>query len=300
MKVLILGGSGNLGATLASIAESQGHTVRLTFRRHAPSYVGGLESVQWDAMQGPPPADLRGFQPDAVVHSIATINPDDCETHPAQARRVNAQSVDDTVKFMEPRYLVYISSDYVFDGSQGGYTPQTSPNPINTYGRTKVEGESFALGAPRCLIVRTALFGAGLAVAPTTRWERQLDDLISGKLVTLTHDQVGTPLWTHTLATLIMRLVEVRHEGVVHAAGPEIVSKAQLMRRLALRVGITDPPIRAVSTSSLRPLARRPLNVSLVPSEVVRSTIEYPQSLDDDLDRYARALWPVPRAGTGA
>ena len=286
MKLLVLGGTGNLGATLCALARERGHAITATFNRRAPA-LAGVRWLKWDVAADPPPPVLRTHAADVVVHCVAIINPDVCEREPAKARRVNAESVRHAAALAGDGHLVYISSDYVFDGMRGNYGEDETPAPVNVYGQTKLLGEHYGREAARYLIVRLALFGAGLPVLPPTRTEEQLATLRRGEEVTLASDQVGTPLWSNTAAALLMELIERGALGVVQAAGPEPIAKDALLRRLAAVVGIAAPRVRCVRTSELKPVAPRPLNVALRASALVRALPRYPASLETDLGRYA-------------
>lgn len=228
-----------------------------------------------------------------VVHCVAIINPDVCERDPLLAQAVNAESVRWAVELAGAGRLVYVSSDYVFDGRIGGYTEKHPPAPVNVYGETKRRGEEYALGAARPLVARLALFGAGLPVLPRTRIEDQLLVLSRGEEVTAATDQIGTPLWANTAAAVLLRLIENGVSGIVHAAGQEAVSKAGLLDRLAACAGIQHPQVRGLPTADLKPAAPRPLNVALRPSPSVTALPEYPPWLDAECQRYCASLLPV-------
>jgi dTDP-4-dehydrorhamnose reductase len=222
-----------------------------------------------------------------VVHCVAIINPDTCQRQPDGARLVNAESVREAAALAGNGRLVYVSSDYVFDGRQGGYREQDSPGPVNVYGETKLLGEEHAREARQWLIARLALFGAGLPGLPPTRTEEQLAALRRGEEVVVACDQIGTPLWANTAAALLLELSERGTAGAVHVAGPEAVSKEALLRRLALVTGVPSARIRGVPTTELRPLAPRPLNVGLRASAAVAGLSQYPTTLEAELSRYA-------------
>jgi dTDP-4-dehydrorhamnose reductase len=286
---LVLGGSGNLGATLCARARERGHDVLATCNQRAPA-LEGVRWVKWNVADSPPPAELGTWAAAVVVHCVAIIHPDTCQRQPDRARLVNAESVREAAALAGNGRLVYVSSDYVFDGRQGGYREEDSPGPVNVYGETKLLGEQHARQARQWLIARLALFGAGLPGLPPTRTEEQLASLRRGEEVTVAADQVGTPLWTHTAAALLLELIERGATGVVHAAGPEPVSKETLLRRLAIAAGIASPQVRGVPTAELRPPAPRPLNVSLRASAMVTGLAAYPRTLAEDLRRYAALL----------
>ena len=132
--------------------------------------------------------------------------------------------------------VLYVSTDYVFDGAKrGAYTESDEPDPINAYGRTKLAGErATALATKRSFIVRTSwLFGPGGG----NFVETMLRLGQGGGPVVVVHDQVGCPTYTGHLAAGLVRLLDTESFGIHHMAG-----QGQL---LLVRVRDGDlPPVR--------------------------------------------------------
>jgi len=86
-----------------------------------------------------------------------------CEEDPETCTRVNAACVEDISKYCSGK-IIYISTDYVFDGKRGQYTTKDEPNPTTVYGVSKLEGERLTLKNPKNLVVRTSgVYGEGCA-----------------------------------------------------------------------------------------------------------------------------------------
>jgi dTDP-4-dehydrorhamnose reductase len=289
MRILVLGGSGNLGEAITNRALARGNDVAWTFSSLPTGSVPG-SAFQWNVLDGFPPADLQAFRPDIVIHAIAIIDPDACEKEPERAFRINADSVRIALEALQPRYFIYISSDYVFDGIAGNNWADSNLNPINRYGLTKQQGEIFTRAAAQWLIVRTSMFGSASA-GRITRTEQMLLALSQGKEIAAASDQIGTPMWTSTVADLIVELAERQRQGIAHLAGPEAISKADLARRLADRAEIRSSRILPTCSSRLRSITPRPLNVSLIPSDDVMALAGYPKSLEAEVQHYVDAVW---------
>ncbi|KAF3038595.1 hypothetical protein E8E11_004632 [Didymella keratinophila] len=92
---------------------------------------------------------LDDVKPDVVVHCAANRFPDSCSANPAAARNINEQASRALAEATVARgkFLIYISTDYVFSGRQGEapYKASSAPDPPNVYGRTKLEGERAVL-----------------------------------------------------------------------------------------------------------------------------------------------------------
>jgi S-adenosylmethionine synthetase len=92
---------------------------------------------------------LDSVKPDVVVHCAANRFPDSCTADPEAAKRLNVDSSRALAGATTARgiFLIYISTDYVFSGKRGEapYKPDSSPNPPNMYGQTKLDGERAVL-----------------------------------------------------------------------------------------------------------------------------------------------------------
>jgi dTDP-4-dehydrorhamnose reductase len=153
------------------------------------------------------------------------------------------------------KYLVQISTDFVFDGTAGPYSEDSPVSPLsdqlNWYGWTKSEGERLvAQRSPNALILRIA-FPYRTAFPHKVDFARwMLARYQEGKLPPLFSDQQITPTWvpdvTRALATLIPR----RTSGILHVASPEVTSPFEFGRELLTRLNGTPPTVVAGSMTS--------------------------------------------------
>lgn len=173
---------------------------------------------------------ITGFAPDVVVHCAAHAIVDDCEADPRAALRVNvagACNVAQACRLAGSR-LVYISSDYVFDGADtpvDGYRETDVPNPVSVYGLTKLAGERIAEVVADHLIVRTSwLFGG---------WNERVDNVLAvvrqaarGQRPRLIADQYAAPTYTEDVARAIVFLItqDPPVTGTVHVANANTAS----------------------------------------------------------------------------
>ena len=213
---------------------------------------------------------LAGARPRAIIHAAAWTDVDGCELDPDRAARVNAEATRRIAGAAAAcgAHLVYLSTDYVFDGTKGTpYTEPDPPNPINVYGRTKLQGEAHVRAlCPRHTILRTAwLYGPGgrtfvQAIIERARQEDRIE------VVT---DQVGSPTLTDDLAGVIRQVLEKELLGLFHAAGEGSCSRYDLAQAIVgvIRPGVKVLPVQTVPGA--RP-ARRPANAALA-TEALRA-----------------------------
>ncbi len=154
---------------------------------------------------------------DIIIHLAALTNVDECERDPERANAVNAVGTRNVVEAAGDRgRVVYVSTDYVFDGrKQGEYAEDDPPAPLNAYGRSKLAGEQYVRRRPQNLIVRTSwVFGVGRNFVTAI-----LEGARMGGPLRVVDDQRGRPTWAQDLAASLAHLVRVRTPGILHVAG---------------------------------------------------------------------------------
>lgn len=210
--VVITGSAGMLGRQLLAAAPGECKTIGVDVADGDLSTPAGVAAA------------IEAHRPDLVIHAAAWTDVDGCERDPARAWRMNALAtrlVAQACRRLGAR-LVYISTDYVFDGSLGQpYTEDDPPCPINVYGETKLAGELGAGGVGDHLIIRTQwLFGPGRS----NFVEAILTKACRGEPLTVVADQWGCPTYTAHLAPMIWQAALAGWRGIVHVAGRGIAT----------------------------------------------------------------------------
>ena len=193
MKVLVTGAKGQLGHDVTALLNERG----------VPCL--GADAGEFDITDARGTGSfLRDFAPDAVVHCAAFTNVDGAEKDPETAYRVNVTGTENVARAAAElgAKVVYISTDYVFDGTGEAPWRTDSPvSPVNRYGETKLGGETAVRAATgRHFIVRTSwvfgLHGKNF-VKTMLRLGAEKERL------TVVDDQVGSPTYTRDLARLL-------------------------------------------------------------------------------------------------
>jgi dTDP-4-dehydrorhamnose reductase len=270
---LVSGASGLLGLNFALQVLTPGNTVSGLVNRHrligAPFTV-----IQSDLAQpGNIPGILEQTRPDVVIHCAAMANIDECETQPELAQRVNADLPGELAVETSRRGipLVHISTDSVFDGSgEKPYREDDSPNPLNVYARTKLEGERQVMAAnPNALIARVNFYGWSLD------GERSLAEwffyhLASGEQVKGFTDIFFCPLQVNQLVSVLTAAVNHELKGLYHVVSAESLSKYDFGLRIARAFGLDETLIVPVSWKEWGPQAVRSPNLRLDVSKLTR------------------------------
>ena len=248
MKTLIIGSEGQLGREFMKLYPDSIGT------SHAPSKESYLPIENEDSII----MYLTSEEPDTVINCAALTNVDRCEKEKEYAYKVNGLAVRSmAMKCKEiGAKLVHISTDYVFDGTDGNYLENAPPNPVNYYGLSKLAGEQFAYSVKENLVIRTSgVFGYSnnfpLFVYKKLK-SRETVSAIQG---------FYSPIHAKELALAVKRLIELREEGIVNVAG-ERVSRMEFALNIAEYFNLDRNLVRESNQVALLQ-AKRPFDSSL-------------------------------------
>ncbi|MBI5595541.1 MAG: SDR family oxidoreductase [Elusimicrobia bacterium] len=268
MKAVVVGSTGLLGYALwRTLRARPGWEVVGTSRAAR----GGLERLELLDEAGSARA-LAAWRPDAVVIAASEPHVDFCETDPESTRRVNVEgtlALARSARALGVR-TVFTSSDYVFDGTRGGWTEDDAPAPLNEYGRQKLEVEQELAGfGDSALVLRiSGLFG--WEFKPRNFVLRARENLSAGRRLTLPSDQVYCPTYVGHLGPAVGTLLERKASGLLHLAGSAAVSREDWGRSVARAFGLDAALVSGAPTTAKAGTAPRPLRSDLDSSRAAR------------------------------
>lgn len=302
MRVLVTGVGGQLGHDVMNELNIRGHEG--VGSDISEQYSGGddgsavtkMTYVQLDLTdRAAVEKIIRKFRPDAVVHCAAWTAVDLAEDEDKidKVRAINADGTANIAKVCKSidAKMIYISTDYVFDG-QG--TEPWQPdcknyNPLNVYGRTKLEGELAVSGTlDKYFIVRIAwVFG----VNGKNFIKTMLDVGKTHDTVCVVNDQIGTPTYTYDLARLLVDMAESDKYGYYHATNEGgYISwydfTCEIYRQAGLNTEIVPVTTREYGLSK----AARPFNSRLDKSKLAQNGFKPLPVWQDALSRYLKEI----------
>ncbi len=266
MKVFLTGASSSPGfKTLIELA-NRGYRVFAIYNTHSIEYNhANVEPVKLDLTQFDRVTMIfNEIKPDIVIHMAAIGDVNLCETDRELAWRVNVETTRLLAK-LAAKYsitLLYLSTDYVFDGEKGLYREDDVPNPINFYGLTKLVAEEIVRSVvEKHIVVRTsAVYGFGMGRKNFGKF--LIEALSKGQKVKAIVDQWLSPTLNTLLARAVVELIEKEAYGLYHVAG-ERVSRYEFAIKLAKKFGFDTSLIEPARMSDFNWIARRPRDSSL-------------------------------------
>jgi len=276
MKILVTGASSLPGFRAVTEALGKGHRI-VAVRKENPVPVEDekVRDVRLDVTdQAALHRLLAEERPDAVLHMAALGDVDLCEKDKPLAWKVNVTATMNLVSSLSGwrPFLVYLSTDYVFDGDRGGYTENDPPNPVDYYGLTKLMGEVACSSAiSDCAIVRaSSIYGLGPGRKNFAKF--LIEKLSNRETVQALVDQYTSPSQATLLGKAVTEITEKRLKGIFHVTS-ERMSRYEFATRLAEELGFDKSLIKQASIEEMRWLAKRPRDSSLR-SEATRRALD--------------------------
>ena len=246
-KVLVTGANGMLGQDLCPILQEFGYEVIKTDIDTMD--ITDLNSVKNKIMEE---------KPDFIIHCAAYTNVDKAEDDLENAILINKIGTENVAKVCEEinATLVYVSTDYVFDGEKTcGYKPDDKTNPLNNYGLTKLQGEQAVQKyCKKYYIVRTSwLYGIH-----SRNFVETMISMADNPEIKVVNDQIGCPTWTVDLSKGIIKLLQENAEyGIYHICGSGSTSWYGFAKKIFELANLKVNLIPCTTDEFLRP-AKRP------------------------------------------
>jgi len=249
------------------------------------------DTVFYDTLNADHPFNfnVEEFAPDVIVHCGALTHVDYCETHEEESYEKTVQSTINliqTAKQCNAR-MVYISTDYVYDGKEGPYREDDAVNPISVYARHKLEAEQLVLKEiPTALVLRvTNVYGDELRGKNFVA--RIIDQCRNNQKLTLKlpYDQYASPANAWDIARAMYVLLRDGKTGVYNIGGTDYLNRVELALRVLSYFPDAEYDLIPISTEEMQQPAARPLLGGFVK---MKFSNEYPDFLFGNVDSYLR------------
>lgn len=236
---------------------------------------------------------VKEYQPDVIFHCAAWTAVDKAEEMEEKVHDINVVGTKNLVdaSLEVDAKMIYMSTDYVFDGKKEGYYKEEDPiNPMSVYGKTKYEGEEEVRKNPKHFITRISwVFGinGNNFIKTMLRLSENHEE------VTVVDDQVGSPTYTVDLAKLLVEMASSEKYGTYHVNNDGYCSWAEFAKYI-FESNHKDTKVIPVTTEeyikNAGDQAYRPRNSKLSKEKLVEAGFEMLPSWQDATDRYCKEL----------
>lgn len=288
MKVFVVGASGLVGGNCSKHFKEQGWQVKGSFFSYATD-----DTVFYNTLEPHHPEnfDIAGFQPDVIVHCGALTHVDYCESHEEESFEKTVTSTKNLIAVAKQcgAKLVYLSTDYVFDGVDGPYKEDAPVNPLSVYARHKLEAEQMALKELANTLVLRVTNVYGDEVRGKNFIARIIDQCKNNQHLTLTlpYDQYATPANAWDIARAMFVLLKDGKQGIYHICSTDFMNRVELALRVLEYFPNATYDLLPISTEAMQQPAKRPLIGGFVKNKF---SSEYPDFLFGTVDSYLASL----------
>ncbi len=260
MKTLIIGASGLVGNNCMRYFDQQGWDVKGTYFSYQAKNTVYFDTLNLDNTDN---FDVEAFAPQTIVHCGALTFVDYCEDHQEESYLKTVISTKNVLKLAQKcnAKVVFISTDYVFDGKSGPYSEEDKVNALSVYGKHKLEAENLVKAdSDKHLVLRvTNVYGN--EERGKNFIARILSQIKEGKKLTLKlpQDQYATPINAYDVARCMFLLLKDHHSGIFNIASTDYMSRVQLSLTILKYFPDAVYDLEAIFTKELNQKADRPL-----------------------------------------
>ncbi len=279
MKFFITGVNGQLGYDVKRELLERGYTDIL-----APTRVD-LDITNEDAVK----KMIREYRPSVIFHCAAYTAVDKAEEEQEKCYQVNVlgtKYLTEAAKEVGAK-IIYISTDYVFDGTKEGlYQIEDKVNPVNYYGKTKYLGENFVFKYENHIIVRISwVFG----INGKNFIRTMLNLAESHKELNVVCDQIGSPTYTKDLAGLLVNMFLSNVKGLYHVTNEGYCSWYEFAEFI-FKESRKKVKVHPILTKDYKTIAKRPLNSKLSKESLDDIGMKRLPEWQDAVSRYLKEL----------
>jgi dTDP-4-dehydrorhamnose reductase len=235
--------------------------------------------------------------PEVVVHAAALTDVDKCEINRDLAWRINVEGTRNIVEAGKKSraFLVYMSTDYVFNGETGRYKETDKPDPINFYGVTKLKAEELVkeMTDKYCIARASVIYGSTPAAGKVNFALWLLKKLKSKEQVKVVTDQWNSPTLNTNLAEMILEIIENKIAGAFHLSGATRINRYDFAKLLAQAFSLDGNLIESVSSAEFSWIAKRPRDSSLDTAKAQQTLKSKPFQVSEAVERLKQELDPL-------
>ena len=282
--MLVTGSGGLLGSKFITLASPK-YKIYSIYNHHFPP---AGEAIKLDLLDfNSLDKIFNNIKPDIVLHAAALTNVDLCEKEKDLALKINYEATK-RIAILSKKinfFIIYISTDYVFDGEKGLYSEEDKPNPINFYGFSKLKGEEAIIEFSKnyCIIRSSVIYGSKPASGKTNFALWLLENLNKKNKINILIDQYVSPTLNTNLSEMLIEIIDRKLEGIFHLTGAERISRYDFAKEFCNIFNLDSSLLNPISMKDINWIAKRPKDSSLNVSKAINILKTKPLKLKDAL-----------------
>jgi len=237
---------------------------------------------------------LEKINPDAIIHLGAITEVDLCESNKNLALQINAKATEIISKLAAEQnaFFVYVSTDYVFDGEKCMRKESDPTNPVDYYGKSKLEGEKSVmnLASSWCIARTSTPYGIHHIKKSFPVWV--VENLLKNNEIKVVVDQFTSPTYVPNLSRMLIEITKRQIVGVMHVAGATRISRYELAELVADKLKLDKKLLRPTNLADMKMTAKRPKDSSLDVSKAFSILNEKPFIIEQGIDNLVREIKP--------
>jgi len=263
MKLLVLGGSGLIGNSLLKMNNSK-FKIITTFNQNKIN-TPTITSFQCSLPQDFDKLEeiIKKEKPEILVNAMGYSNIDFCELNKKKSHLLHVKISEkiSNIALKSNTKIIFLSSDYVFDGLKGSYTELDIPNPINYYGHTKFEAEKIVLKNKNNVVLRTSVI---YDLDTRVRFFYYvIENLKNQRKIKVTNDIFNSVTLVDNLIQSIFSVIEKDKVGIFHTVDSTCVSRFDFAKCISKIFNFDEKLIQGISINDADVIAKRPQNTCL-------------------------------------
>jgi dTDP-4-dehydrorhamnose reductase len=301
MKILITGANGLLGQKLVHLIE-QDESLQLIATAQRPLVIplkrGTFITLNITDREQVNQV-IATTLPDAVIHTAAMTNVDQCETQKESCWLTNVTAVQYLVDACNQynAHLIHLSTDFIFEGNEGPLNEEAIPNPVNYYGESKLEAERIIQKNSHswCILRTVLVYGvtADMSRSNIILWVKK--SLEEGKTIQVVDDQFRTPTLAEDLAQGCLLAARKRATGVYNISGKDFLTPYEMAMMTADYFNLDKSLIQRTDSTKFKQPARRPLRTGFIIDRAIRELGYQPHSFREGIELLHKQLSAIQR-----
>ena len=282
-KILVTGSAGLIGTQIVKDLLDNNIQVYSCYNKTKPELgiITHLDLTKKDDIVN----TMNRIKPDVVIHLGAMTDVELCETETELAKKINTDATEILALESEKynTFFVYMSTDYVFDGKVGMKKENDKTNPINFYGKSKLDGERVfkKITTPNVIVRTSTPFGIHSKKISFPIWVKK--NLELKKEISVVVNQYTSPSYVPNISKMIIEIMERKITGIIHLAGATKISRYDFAVQISKIINVNKQFLKLTKMDQMDWKAQRPADSSLSVSKANKILKNKPEKIEDSL-----------------